>query len=96
MHARVSTYQTDDADGLVQGFASVTDELAQVDGFSHGYFLVDRESGKGASITIWENEEALRASSSQADQLRKRGTEPSGSRILSVDNYEIVQTIGTP
>jgi heme-degrading monooxygenase HmoA len=96
MHARVSTYQTDDVDGLVQGLASVTDELEQVDGFSHGYFLVDRQTGKGASITIWESEEALRASSSQADQLRKKGTEPSGSRILAVDSYEIVQTVGTP
>jgi heme-degrading monooxygenase HmoA len=95
MHARVSTYQTNDPDGLVRGFASVTDELEQVEGFSHGYFLVDRETGKAASITIWDSEDAVRASSAKADQLRQRGTEPSGSQILSVDNYEIVHTAGT-
>lgn len=94
MHARVSTYRTDDPEGLIQGFASVTQELEEVDGFSHGYFLVDRETGRGASITIWESEEALRASSSKADQLRAQGTEPSGSQILSVESYEIVQTAG--
>jgi heme-degrading monooxygenase HmoA len=95
MYARVSTYQTDDPDGLIQGFASVTDELEQVNGFSHGYFLVDRQTGKAASITIWESEEALNASSSQADQLRKQGTAPSSSQIMSVDSYEVVHTAGT-
>jgi heme-degrading monooxygenase HmoA len=96
MHARLSTYQTDNPDGLVQGFTSVTDELEQVEGFSHGYFLVDRQTGKAASITIWDSEEALHASSSKADQLRAQGTQPSGSQILSVDSFEIVQTVGTP
>ena len=95
MHARVSTYQTEDPDGLVRGFASVTEELERMDGFSHGYFLVDRETGKAASITIWDSEDAVRASSSQADQLRQQGTGPSGSQILSVDSYEVVHTAGT-
>jgi heme-degrading monooxygenase HmoA len=96
MHARLSIYETDDPDGLVSGFESVTDELEQVEGFSHGYFLVDRESGKGASITIWESEDALRASSAKADELRQRGTQPSGSSIKSVESYEIVRTVGSP
>lgn len=96
MHARVSTYQTEDPDGLASGFASVTQELEQVEGFSHGYFLVDRASGKGASITLWESEEALQASSAKADELRARGTGPSGSSIISVDSYEVVQTAGSP
>jgi heme-degrading monooxygenase HmoA len=96
MHARLSLYETDDPDGLIQGLANVTGELEQVDGFSHAYFLVDRETGKGASITIWESEDALRASSAKADELRQRGTEPSGTTIKSVDNFEIVQTVGAP
>jgi heme-degrading monooxygenase HmoA len=96
MHARVSLYETDDPDGLVQGFAGVTGELENVDGFSHAYFLVDRVTGNAASITIWDSEEALRASSAKADELRQQGTEPSGSTIKSVDNYEIVQTVGSP
>lgn len=47
MHARVSTYQTDDPESLASGFASVPQELEQVEGFSHGYFLVARTTGKG-------------------------------------------------
>lgn len=96
MHARVSTYQTDDPEGLASGFARVTQDLEQVEGFSHGYFLVDRATGKGASITIWQTEDALQASSAKADELRARGTDPSGSSIVSVDSYEIIQTAGSP
>ena len=92
MHARLSTYQTDDPEGLVSGFVSVTDELEQVDGFSHAYFLVNRETGKAASITIWESEEALDASVAKADELRQRGTQPSGASIESVDHFEVAHT----
>jgi heme-degrading monooxygenase HmoA len=95
VHARLSTYQTDDPEGLVSGFVSVTDELEQVDGFSHAYFLVNRETGKAASITIWESEEALDASVAKADQLRQRGTQPSGASIESVDHFEVAHTAGS-
>ncbi len=96
MHARVSTYQTDDPDGLVEGFKNVSSDLEQVDGFSHAYFLVDNEGGKALSITIWESEDDLLASKSKADELRKRGTEASGTSIDSVDHYEISHKVGSP
>lgn len=95
MHGRLSTYHTDDPDALVRGFESVTEELEQVEGFSHAYFLVDRESGRAASLTLWETEEALRASSAKADELRQRGVQPSGGSIDSVDNFEVVVRAGS-
>jgi heme-degrading monooxygenase HmoA len=95
MHARVSTYQASDPDGLLDGFRSVTGDLEQVDGFSHAMFLVDRESGKAMSITVWDSEDALNASVEQADQLRQRGTQPSGTTIESVQHYEVPITAGS-
>jgi heme-degrading monooxygenase HmoA len=95
MFARVSTY-TGDGDRLLQGFADVTEPLEEIDGFSHAYFMVDRESGKGMSITIWTSEEALRASAAQADDLRSRGAAAGGAQIESVEHYEIGHTVGTP
>jgi heme-degrading monooxygenase HmoA len=95
MHARVSTYRGD-ADRLVEGFKGVRDALAAVDGFSHAYFMVDRESRKGMSITIRESEDALLASVAKADELRKQGAEAGGSEIESVEHYEIRMTVGTP
>jgi heme-degrading monooxygenase HmoA len=96
MHARVSSYQASDPERLVEGFRSVTDSLEGIDGFSHAYFMVDHASGKAMSITIWDSEEALTASVSQADELRKRGTAASGTAIQSVQHYEIPLTVGTP
>lgn len=96
MHARVSTYQADDADRLIEGFESVSAQLEQVEGFSHAYFMVDRETGKAVSVTIWDSEEALTASSRKADELRRQGTEPSGASVNSVEHYEISHTVGSP
>jgi heme-degrading monooxygenase HmoA len=56
--------------------------------------MSDRASGKVMSITIWDSEEALNASMSQADELRKRAA--SGTEIQSVQHYEIPLTVGTP
>ena len=96
MFARVSTYRADDADKLLEGFESVTDPLEQMDGFAYAHFLVDRASGKGMSITVWESEQALTDSVAKADELRKRGSETGGASIESVEHYEIGLTVGNP
>ena len=95
MFARVSTYRADDADKLLQGFASVTDPLEQMDGFAYAQFLVDRASGKGMSITVWESEQALIDSVAKADELRRQGTETGGGSIESVEHYEVGLAVGT-
>ena len=95
MFARVSTY-SGDADRLLEGFSDVSQPLEAIDGFSHAYFMVDRENGKGISITIWDSEEALLASVAKADELRRRGAEAGGAQIESVQHYEIGLTVGTP
>jgi heme-degrading monooxygenase HmoA len=97
MFARVSTYRGGgDGDRLLQGFADVSDPLESIEGFSHAYFMVDRESGKGMSITIWKTEQALLDSVSKADELRRKGAEAGGAEIESVQHYEIGMTVGTP
>ena len=95
MFARVSTYRGE-GDRLLQGFQTVSGELEGVGGFSHAYFMVDREGGKGMSITIWDSEEALLSSVAKADELRKRGSEAGGASIESVEHYEIGLTVGSP
>src|ERR671934_646141 len=95
MFARVST-RRGDGDRLLAGFADVSEPLEAIDGFSHAYFMVDRESGKGMSITIWNSEEALNASVAKADELRSRGAAAGGAQIESVQHYEVGLTVGTP
>ena len=91
MHARVSTY-TGEAEGLLDGFQTATAALEDMDGFSKAYFLVDRANNKGISITMWETEDALRASAARADELRNAAAAPSGATIDSVEHYEIALT----
>jgi len=95
MFARVSRYRGD-GDRLLEGFADVSGPLESIDGFSHAYFMVDRASGKGVSITIWDSEEALNASAAKADELRSQGAQAGGAQIESVESYEIGMTVGTP
>ncbi len=78
MHARVSTYDGE-PDQLVQGFESVRGALADVDGFSKAYFLVDRAGGRAISITLWESEDALNASVERQPDARRSNR--SGPRL---------------
>jgi hypothetical protein len=58
------------------------------------YFLADRTTGKGMSITMWETEAALTQSVARADELRRPGSETGGASIESVAHYEIGLTVG--
>jgi heme-degrading monooxygenase HmoA len=93
MHARVSTYTTSNPDRFAEGFGRITDELKQMEGFERAYVLVDRERGKGMTITVWTSEEALEQSVAQADSIRKRGAGASDSSIESVEHFELSLTV---
>lgn len=95
MFARVSSYRGD-ADRLRQGFASVTDELEQLDGFAKAYFLIDAEHGTALSVTLWESRAALDASAERAHKMRTAATEPDDSTIESVQSYEVALTASPP
>ena len=92
MFARVSTY-TGEPDELVRGFENARGDLEQIDGFAQAYFCVDRASGTGLTITLWNDEQALEASAERARQLRTQATQPSGATIDSVQQYEVALTV---
>ena len=72
MFARVSSYQfpADQADQAVQTFTTAINPLRQLDGAKGAYLLLDRNSGKALTITLWQSEEALGASEEAANKLR--------------------------
>jgi hypothetical protein len=88
-YARLSMYSGDDPDALMAGFEAVTDELKQVDGFSHAYFMIDPDHKRGVSITFWESKSALEESAQKADELRQRGAGQGGASIDSVESFEV-------
>jgi heme-degrading monooxygenase HmoA len=89
--ARVSRYRGDAA-RLREGFEAVTTELEQLDGFSHAYFLTNREHSRAMSITLWHSEEAMSASAERAHRMRTQASEPSDASIESIESYEVVLT----
>jgi heme-degrading monooxygenase HmoA len=54
--------------------------------------LVDRNSGRGMSITAWDDEAAVTAAGESLDRLRNTATEQLGLRITGLDTYTMVHT----
>jgi hypothetical protein len=67
-------------------------ELARERGRFGDLSLIDGPSRNA----IWDSEAALMTSVSQADELRKRATQPSATTIESVQHYEIPVMVGAP
>lgn len=57
------------------------------------YCLIDRTTGRAASLSIWDTEEDLRASEERTAKQREQAEEKSGGRIVSVDRMEVVNAL---
>lgn len=94
MHARVTRSETapDKAEeGTKRIKENVIPQVKKLDGFKGGYWLVDRTTGKGFGLTLFENEAALRATEDAAAKIRAQV--PAGVKITGVESYEVVGTI---
>jgi len=94
MHARVTKFegspdQLDAAIKLVK--ETIVPGAKKLAGFKGGYWLVDRASGKGFSVTLFESEAALKASEDAAAQLRSQAS--SLTKITGVERYEVVAQV---
>jgi hypothetical protein len=92
VYARVSTYQgpLDQIDeGVRYAQENILPRVGAIDGFEGVYFLVDRQSGKALSITLWASEETMRSSEQEANQLRSESAEAGGQEVMGVERYEV-------
>jgi heme-degrading monooxygenase HmoA len=96
MHARVSTYrgppnltqeQVEEVDQYDR--ENILPPLRQIDGFKGVTALQDRQSGKWLSVTLWENEQGMRASEEDAKRLRQESTEAARQTVENVERYEV-------
>jgi heme-degrading monooxygenase HmoA len=62
----------------------------QMAGFQGMYAMVDRQSGTALSFTLWESEEAMRASEDAANRLRSDAAARSSGDIAAVERYEVI------
>jgi len=93
MLARVSTIQGKPQqveDGIRNYREQIMPAAKKMTGFKGAYLLVDRKSGKAVSITLWDTEKNLQASTKAADQLRAQASQiVAASKPPAVEIYEV-------
>ena len=97
MHARVSFYQLGEGGNMeaaVKGFDDSIETVHQMEGNQGLMLLLDRDSGKAISITLWDGEESLRSTSEQANAVRQKAADTGGLSIEGVESYEVVRDVG--
>jgi hypothetical protein len=94
MYARVATFESDpanvdDAINVVRTEVESGDTPAELEG-AKMLMLVNRESGRGLGITLFESEEAMR----RGDEALNARNPGASERRTSVEFYEVpVQTV---
>jgi heme-degrading monooxygenase HmoA len=92
MHARMTSLSgsPDDVEAGVANFRENVLPFTREQGGKGALLLVDRGSGKAISITLWEDEEALRASDERANAIRAQAASALGaSGAPQVERYEV-------
>lgn len=96
MFARVSTYQgaanldDDDVEEITRRTEhEVLPTVRDMTGFRGVLTLLDRTSGKGMSVTLWESEDAMRASEEAANQTRAQAAGIARQEVQGVERYEV-------
>jgi quinol monooxygenase YgiN len=93
MHARVShiTGSTENVDAGIDNFRNnALPAIRNEPGCSGGIMLVDRDTGKAMAITLWADEEAMRASEQRANELRAQAADAMGAgEAPAVERYEV-------
>ena len=95
MFARIGTWQgsPDDLERwIARAREHVKPSVRQDPGLKTAYWLVDREGGKGLIITIWESEDAMRASE-EARARRQASTSAATGAAVTTDRYEVVDSL---
>ena len=93
MHARISHVAgtPENADQGIESFRSTTlPELKSQQGNRGAILLIDRASGKGMAITLWEDEAAMQSSENWANTARRTASEQMGANEeAQVERYEV-------
>ena len=94
MHARTSTW-TGSKEALELWVAHVTKTVAPMvaglAGNAGAWFFIDREGGRGLTLTLWESEAAAKVSDQSADKSRASTIAATGLEMIDRGRFEVVQ-----
>jgi heme-degrading monooxygenase HmoA len=60
-----------------------------LDGFEGSLILANSRSSEIVTVTLWESEEALRATEGTSYQIRALGAEAAGGEVTGLERYEV-------
>ena len=93
MYARTSTW-TGSREALERWAAHVNERVAPMVGGLPGnagaYFFVDRDGGGALTLTLWESEDAARASDQAAEKSRASTVAATGIELVARGRFEVV------
>lgn len=91
MHARLTTGQFP-PDGVAGGENRVRQAvatMAKLSGNRGSLVLVDRESGRMVAVTLWEDQDAMRASENTASVERAESAMAGSGQVVGVEPFEV-------
>ncbi len=92
MYARVNTFEGS-VDRMEDGIRDIEERIVpwarEMDGCKGAIALADRESGKTIGITLWESQDKMLASETQAAGIRSASAEAMGTSSPQVERYEV-------
>ena len=74
------------------GTEKVLPQLKRLEGFEGSLVLANRRSGEIVTVTLWESEEALRATEGVTYWLRAFSAEAAGGEVTGLERYEVVSS----
>jgi len=93
MHARVTRFEgpKERVDEVVKYTREqIVPSAKKQPGFQRGYWMVDRASGKGMAVVIFDSEASIKATDEGAARKNAGTEQATGGKVTSVDRYEIV------
>jgi heme-degrading monooxygenase HmoA len=91
MHARMTRYEggaPEEIEANLQEKKGVLPtEFGQTEGMKGVVFLADRQSGSVLVISLWQDEEAMRASEESATRVREEVTRP--GETAAVERFDV-------
>ena len=92
MHARVTRFKGE-LGRIDEGIRNIKENVVpgakRLAGFKHGYWLLDRKTGEGFGVTVFESEADVEASEESAKKLRDLAATV-GNQITGVERYEVI------
>jgi quinol monooxygenase YgiN len=95
MFARVVRYQVnpDRCDEALEALERAALEIGQIPGITGGYVMVDGDSGRIITVTLWKDQAALESSEVRATRLRQEALHSVEGDIESVERLRIATEI---